>query len=57
MADITMCDDNNCPLRESCYRFNAPVNEWRQSYFAESPNKNNDDKCPEYWFRKDDTES
>ena len=43
MADITMCKDKECPMKEKCYRFTARVNEFRQSYFAESPREW--DKC------------
>ena len=34
--DITMCKDEQCPLRWKCFRFMAIPSE-RQSYFAESP--------------------
>jgi hypothetical protein len=42
-----MCRGNNCPYKESCYRFTANPNEFRQSYFIEPPFK--DDKCEMYW--------
>ena len=32
MADISKCNDQLCPSKEICYRFTAPVNEYRQSY-------------------------
>lgn len=32
MPDITMCSDSECPSRESCYRFTAKANEYRQAY-------------------------
>lgn len=51
MADITMCDNNNCTLKEDCYRFTAPANKYRQSYFAENP-KQKDGVCEEYWSNK-----
>lgn len=47
IADITMCADNTCPSFEKCYRAQAPVNEWRQSYFLFSP-RLTDGTCPEY---------
>ena len=31
MADITMCTNNNCPVRATCYRHTAKPSE-RQSY-------------------------
>lgn len=47
MADITMCDDKDCPMRTKCYRFTAPVNQWRQSYFMSTPRKEFE-ACEEY---------
>ena len=47
MADITKCVGTDCPLKESCYRYLAPVTEWRQSWFCECPLK--DGKCDMYW--------
>lgn len=44
--DITMCDDKECPLKETCYRFKATPSEFRQSYFSESPRK--EDKCDHF---------
>jgi len=37
MADITMCEGTNCPMRANCYRYTAPVNPYRQSYFRVVP--------------------
>lgn len=42
-----MCKGTNCPYKESCYRFTANPNEFRQSYFIEPPFKDND--CEMYW--------
>lgn len=50
MADITMCNGKDCESRHTCYRFTARANEYRQSYFAESPIKNNG--CDMYWNSK-----
>ena len=30
-ADITMCQNHMCPLRDSCYRYRATPSKW-QSY-------------------------
>lgn len=49
MADITMCTDMFCPLKETCYRFNAPVNEYRQAYFSKTPNPEHKMECDSYW--------
>ncbi len=54
MPDITMCKDNDCPIREKCYRYTAPPSKYRQSYFMESPRE--DGKCDyqmEVWKKKD----
>jgi hypothetical protein len=50
MADITMCEGKGCELKSTCYRHNATPNEYRQSYFTESPIK--DGQCDEYWKLK-----
>jgi len=46
MADITMCNDDECPKKEYCYRFTAEPNPYRQAYFMYSPKQM--DGCPEY---------
>jgi len=48
MADITKCTNKNCTLKNECYRFTAPVNEYRQSYFTTNP-KQIDGECKEFW--------
>jgi len=50
MPDIAMCNDDSCPMKKTCYRFVAVPNEFRQSYFTESPRKGDD--C-EYFERID----
>jgi hypothetical protein len=49
MADITKCNDQECTIKHTCYRFTAPADEYLQSYFAESPRKN--DECDWFWGR------
>ena len=46
MADITKCKGTDCPLKETCYRYNATPDDY-QSYFTEVPIK--DGKCDMYW--------
>ena len=48
MADITMCLDSTCPKRKKCYRFTAKPNEYRQSYFSDSPREDGAVGCKEY---------
>lgn len=46
-----MCRGTNCPVRERCYRFTAPPNEYWQSFFTEVPIRIEDGKlkCDHYW--------
>ncbi len=39
MADLTMCRGEDCPDKEKCYRFTAPINEYRQEVFTDTPNQ------------------
>ena len=32
MPDISMCSNDECPLKNSCYRFMATPSEYMQSY-------------------------
>lgn len=41
-----MCSGEECPAKESCYRFTAEPS-YRQSYFLNPPMK--DGKCDHYW--------
>lgn len=38
MLDITMCNGEHCPLKESCYRHKATPDHY-QSYFVDIPLK------------------
>jgi hypothetical protein len=46
MSDISKCDGKDCSRKESCYRFTAPSNPYRQAYM--SP-KERGEKCEHYW--------
>lgn len=48
MADITKCDNKECPLAHKCKRFLAASNELLQSWFMENPNPRNDNNCNEF---------
>ena len=50
MADITMCRGTKCRKKNTCYRFTAPINEYRQSFFTVVPRK--DGKCDYYWDKR-----
>lgn len=61
MADISMCkgifDGNEsdemirCPKRDECYRYTAPVNPYRQSFFINAPGEWKEDnfRCEYFW--------
>ena len=40
MPDITMCINDDCPLRHSCYRYMATPSYMRQAYCNFTPKKN-----------------
>ena len=48
MADIAMCKDTLCKSKETCYRFKATPDNYRQSYLI--PNREEDAiNCSMYW--------
>ena len=47
MADITMCRDESCKKRKKCHRATAPINEYRQAYFVNSPRQGKE--CSFFW--------
>lgn len=53
MADITMCTGEMCARKETCYRFTAPVNEFRQAFFVAPPINMLTGQCEMYWEIKD----
>jgi hypothetical protein len=48
MADITKCEDNLCPSKETCYRYTAPASEHWQSYGIFN-REEDEDNCDMYW--------
>jgi len=48
MADITKCEDNLCPSKETCYRYTAPASEHYQSYSTFN-REEDEDNCNMYW--------
>ena len=55
MPDITMCSNNNCPLKHNCYRFMANPSQW-QSYaeFKFCQIHHNTYACDDFWCMKVD---
>jgi len=49
MSDISKCTGVGCPLKETCWRYKAPANEFWQSYLTEVPYNHNVNACEEYW--------
>lgn len=48
MADISMCKDTLCKSKETCYRFKATPNKYRQAYL--NTNREEDAvNCNMYW--------
>lgn len=47
-----MCMNNECPSKETCYRFKAEPNKHRQSY-QNYKVKKGDNKCDSYWEFKE----
>ena len=47
--DGTKCEGKGCPFKEECYRFTAPVNEYRQSYFINVPYNKETNTCKHLW--------
>ena len=48
--DITMCSGEDCPFKESCYRYTATPSEYRQSYFFEPPIIKGEEVTCEYYL-------
>ena len=51
MPDISMCDNKTCPLRNTCYRFIAKADPWRQAYgeFKWKSEEEGNVTCEHYW--------
>lgn len=46
MPDIAMCNGDDCPIKEQCWRYMAPASHF-QSYFAAPPC--DEDGCEYFW--------
>lgn len=49
MTDIAKCKGGDCPLKETCYRYIAPADEYAQSYFVDPPYDKEKEECEYYW--------
>lgn len=50
MTDITKCSGDGCPVKDLCYRFNAPGSTY-QSYFMQVPFDHDKLECEHLWER------
>lgn len=48
MPDISMCEGQECPKKDTCFRYLAKPSKWRQTYFRGIPLKE-DGTCDHYW--------
>ena len=49
MADISKCTGTSCPIKEGCYRYVVPENEFRQAYFGNNPFNHTTMECEYHW--------
>ena len=55
MTDICKCNNKNCKIRNSCYRFLADDSDY-QAYFIVDKVVDNENDCNEYWKVTNDKE-
>lgn len=48
MPDISKCNNNNCPSKDSCYRFTSQPSPFWQSY-SDFKFDEKTGKCDHYW--------
>lgn len=51
MADITMCEWTDCPMKDNCYRYTAPKSEY-QLMFIEVPIDKETDMCEQFYLNE-----
>lgn len=51
MSDISMCQNEACPLKKKCYRYTATPSVGLQTYGWFKPDE--DGNCKAYWDNKD----
>jgi hypothetical protein len=52
MADISLCRNKECPMRDECYRATATPSKFRQWYSSFTPVYNPEEnkvECDHYW--------
>ena len=53
MADITKCANKKCLSNDTCYRFTAKPNPYRQSYWHIEDEQEHAHNCTKYWPDED----
>ena len=48
MPDMAMCRDNECPIKERCYRYTAQPDKWNQVY-GDFKYPKDAEKCDYFW--------
>ena len=48
MTDISKCNNQNCKIRNTCYRYRAADSDY-QSYILIDKNVDSDKDCEHYW--------
>lgn len=49
MPDISMCEGQGCPLKDTCYRHTATPSSYLQAYFCDPPYDKEEKTCTFYW--------
>lgn len=51
MVDICMCKNEECPLKDACYRYRAEVSQYQAYFIVDEKLKKDaqDYKCTGYW--------
>lgn len=49
MADLSMCEGLNCPLKLACYRHTARQNDHWQAWFTIVPYDHDTRDCEMFW--------
>jgi hypothetical protein len=53
MADITMCQNEDCPVKDTCFRYLATPSQYQSFYVFDKDTK---EPCDWYWECTDDKE-
>lgn len=53
MTDISKCGNEECPVKERCYRYTAPVGEYQSWLFINSDKLKKGEECEMFWDNSD----